>query len=347
MKKILSVITICLSIIMFTGCEQKSKVANTDTSIPSSSVSSTIEEKTTSTNKTVSSEVIVDVDKERARPVDKEVKVANPTGKINEEIQKRINNGEIVELKDGVCLDFDNDGKGEIIHFKIEGDSENWPQTYIVTVGNRQISKEAINPNGKFYGASLDNNHIQILVDADGPSSDASSDIFHYAEGQLWDIGTVYCHASQLTINKANNTFTGWKRSDMLMYWFKPVEYKVSSSYGFSINDNIKYVPPHISELPTEIYPMGFVVKLNMDLPLYLERDTKSQQITFKSGMMVSLTATDDKEWVYITPVDETTIPHDMNGGWLQMKKESFNTCLINGKEFSEDKVFTGIFRCD
>ncbi len=269
---------------------------------------------------------------------DAQIKVANPTEKVNEKLQNQILAGEIVELTDGDCLDLNNDQVGEVIHFKLNFLDDNRWGTYILTVGNRQIVREDINLTGKFYAAMLSGkwNGIQLLIDGDGPSADPFSGIFHYENDRLWNIGSVSNYANDLILT--TNGFSGSKRGTVIHTWYRPADYILANSQ-MSNQLGGSYTPPWIVEVPRDIYPMGTIVKLKCDLPLQTSRTNNTINMIIKSGFNVVLVATDNKEWVYISPAGNVTY----EGGWLQLKPDSFSSCLNGDKEISADNLFEGL----
>lgn len=269
---------------------------------------------------------------------DNEIKVSNPTGKINTKLQNQISDKEIVELKDGDCIDLNDDNVGEVIHFEISHSYSNGIDDYKLTVGNRQLKDSGENLTRNFYAARLGYN-IQILVEGDGPSCDPFCDVFHYENDRLWKIGTIYCPAN--SIIPKNKGFCAYKRGKVLQTWYRPADYIIADNNIFGHLENT-YIPLQIVEVPRDLYPMGTIVKLKCDLPLQLSRTNNDTNMLIKKGLNVILVATDDVEWVYICPLQNNSWKYP-EGGWLRMKPNSYNTCLIDGKEIIADDIFNGL----
>ncbi len=343
MKKTLAIILFCLLTVFLGGCKQNTKNVQSITPTPSTSSqeNNDNEYKTQLDTQDFRVEEVV----EEVTIKDTEINIKNPTSKINQALQKRILNKEVVKLYDGVCLDLNNDGKGEVIHFKIikNDNDSSYIDEYTLSVGNRQVKTDIIRPSGEFYGALLGGNPyngIQILINGDGPSSDPNYDIYHYQDNQLLYVNNLSGSPESIQIN--NHGFTGSKRGHILQTWYREADYVIMfKEHYWSLES--EYTRPIISEVPRDLYTMGNIVKLKQDLALHLSRTNTTGKITFPKGMKVCLATSDDVEWVYIVPVDKTNISCFMSGGWLKFKIGTFNTCLIDSREICADDLFDGL----
>ncbi|MFZ2537372.1 MAG: hypothetical protein WAX04_00525 [Oscillospiraceae bacterium] len=329
-QKLVILLVACFVLTSLVGCGQETPTSNSNILLPPVSSCET------SSDKVKSLPVL-----EEYLPVveDTKVKVTNSTGKINKKLQKQILAGEIVELTDGDCLDLNNDKVGEVIHFKLNRLNDTYWGTYILTVGNRQIVEEDINLTGKVYAAMLGGewNGIQLLIDGDGPSADPYSHIFHYENDRLWDIGLVSNYANDIILT--TDGFSGSKHGSVIHTWYRPADYILTTVFVKSEYEE-NYIPPQIVEVPRDIYPMGTIVTLKCDLPLQASRTNNTTNMIIKAGLNVVLVATDDIEWVYVSPAENSSY----NGGWLQLKLDSFDTCLIGDKEIPAGDIFEGLF---
>lgn len=319
------VLVVCLSVVVITllGCEHTPQTYEPPAT---SDVSPSVEE----------------VDKPKTPPIleeyfsvyeDVAVSVTNPIAEINKDLEKRIVDGEIVELTNGDCLDLNGDGIGEVINLEIISGGNSFANC-LLTVANRQIDIIIENPTGEFYATMLSNSHqgIQLLIDGDGASGDPHAHILEYQSDRLWHIGEITNQAQNITLTQ--NGFSGYKRGKVMQTWYHPVDYILARALSYN-----EYVPSRIVEVPRDIYPMGTVVTLLDDLPLQSSRTNSDISFIIKSGLDVCLVATDNKEWVYISPAGNS----QYDGGWIQLKKGSYDTLLIDGKELSAKDLFEGL----
>lgn len=246
----------------------------------------------------------------------------------------RIEAEEIVELKNGDKIDLDGDGTAEALRLE-EGADENH---LLLTAGDSQFDIYTINPTGKFYAASLGNDSsIQLLVTEDGPSSDPASYLFQYANGKLWSIGVVAGHAPEFIRTPDGFLTTG--RGQLLETWYHTKEYVLATASSLMVMGE-EYIPPFPAEVPVGTHPVGTIVRLKRSLPLLETTDAESPvRCTIDSGALVSLSASDDREWVYIEAVERNGT---LSSGWMRIKPGSYDTCLIDGSEVNAEQLFAG-----
>lgn len=257
--------------------------------------------------------------------------------------------GVVTVLSDGSTADFDGDGTAETLSF-VAGGEEYGPGWFTLAVGDQNVTVENCESlTGRIAALKLSSTTYYnpgafwgtlFLVDEYGPSSDPLSYCYLYTGGQLYDVGTIPALSEAIACNW-DGTLTTNIRASYIGTWSRPADYELASGTRWTDGYQVYY---RLSEVPRDIYPMGMIVTLNEDLPLYAARyDTDATRL-LEYGQQVILAATDDARWLYVTSMDGET------AGWVVFEVGASGygeSILIDGIATPIDDVFADIVYAD
>ncbi len=217
-----------------------------------------------------------------------------------------------------ISADLDGDGAEETILWNAELRTDgSWAYDQTLTVNGTEFagSLEDIGyycENVLDYWAVVDldtsDSYREIAIFDDGPSSDANTIFFRYADGKLTLLGRVYGYPDENGDKMSfpgDNTVESWTRLYNFQTWFAPARwvYDESAEYG-----NFRAEPMGDDGL---YYPNGSQELTALkDLHLYADKAELADVTTLTAGTQFTTLATDGAEWVLI----ETS---ELAQGWL------------------------------
>ncbi len=232
--------------------------------------------------------------------------------------------GQLVEIKSGTKLDYDQDGDLETLTFSSPDDNH-----MILKMKDGTATTEwAIDcdtPSKKVYlgDITLIDGVLDLFVDEYGPSSDYLVYVAGIKHKAFQNRATIPGTIKQLKLDKKGAISTS-KRMNILMTWFCTVKYKLNSSGKLAL-------------IGQSSYSMGnFKCKTKVALPLRKKASaTSAVAFTVPAGTEVSLVSTDDKRWIKIkAPAGE---------GWLEMD----DSITLKDPNISGIDAFDGLLMAD
>lgn len=246
-----------------------------------------------------------------------------------------IETGKITPVGDMASYDLDEDGTSDTIEYEIVRDSEGYDTGYILRVGNSQIMSDGYSMSEEINLLKLNEYTAPFLMISDyGPSDDYETQFYLYENGTLQFIGTIPSLPELMYTE--NGIITASVRGNVLYTWFREADYTLARSFG---EDG--QIPAALFEIPRPLYPMGIIVTLKVDLPLFVSPTNHDIDSVIDAGEQVVLCATDDKEWVYITSLETNT------SGWLQINRHNSYECFVGKEVLGSYDVFDGLLFAD
>lgn len=197
-------------------------------------------------------------------------------------------------------------------------------------------------------------NFLEIGVSSTGWSSDYATDFLRYDNGELYYLGCVGdsvdgaaefnfslvdSFGKPLTVN-GDGTVTAAKRLSIFQSWYANSTYKLNNDileevqdmyypYGEELKDDFNGVS---SKIYDENWPASYTSK---DINLYTKPDTSSETVAF-AAQKFAATATDNKNWVYLTGEDGTS-------GWLYYENNNTYDDFGNIAEFGNNAYIDAV----
>lgn len=224
----------------------------------------------------------------------------------------------MARLGETISADLDGDGKDEQILWDAVLDQSSWQYTTTLTVNGTDFASK-LQDMGYYCESVMDYWAVvdldvsdaarEIAIFDDGPSDDPNTLFFRYADGKLTLLGAIY---GMLSDDGSGQTYHGdgtvdsWLRLDVLQTWF------ADCTYGLGSDGKLSVIPQDL------YYPKGdygLSLKTLMELPLYTENNANVQAELAPAGTALTLTATDNAEWVQAQTSDGRTV-------WLHLNAE-------------------------
>lgn len=253
---------------------------------------------------------------------------------LNEQVSELNQNDGVLNIEDELTeasVDLNGDGVPETIKITFDKDQYGTLQAYTLKINDQEIKKDEWNLQGYFRIADIDknDNHLEILVGAEGPSNDYTTDFYAFDGNDVINMGQtqgVYKYYDTKKMDfPGEGTFTTQTRGLILQTW------SYEDEYGLNENHTLKH-------LPKDLYDMETSVTMLKDLPLQKSSDDAAIVTTLKTGDKATLISTDNKEWV---------LAKDKNGveGWFKVNELIY--VLISGNKFLSTEVFDGLLMAD
>ncbi len=209
--------------------------------------------------------------------------------------------GQLIEIKSGTKLDYDQDGNLETLIFS--SPDENHMNLKIKDGSSSTAwSIECTEPSKKVYLGDIDmkDGILDLFVDEFGPSDDYLVYVAGIQHKSFLNRETVPGTIKQLKLDKKGSISTS-KRMNILMTWFCSVKYKLNQA------GKLVFVAQ-------TGYSMGnFKCKTKVALSLKAKAVSSSTiALIVPAGTDVSLVSTDDKHWIKIKT--------SSGEGWLEME---------------------------
>lgn len=243
-------------------------------------------------------------------------------------------------LGEDISADLDGDGAEETIRWAADVNPAKQIYTYAasLTVNGTEFSEgERI---GDYYCETVldywavvdldtSDSHKEIAIFDDGPSNDANTIFFRYADGQLTLLGRVYGYPDEngdKMYFPGDNTVESWTRLRNLQTWFAPARwvYDESAEYGSfrvePLTDDGLYYPYGSQELTAL-----------QDLHLYADKAELADVTTLTAGTEFTTLATDGGEWVLVECADLTQ-------GWIHVVG-GFEVETTSGSIYGADAI--------
>ena len=263
------------------------------------------------------------------------------------------NNGDLMiirETQDGASDDYDGDGKTEALSFAAKLD-EYGDGSFTIGVGDQTLSIDGCMAlSGKVYALKLAFGSYYppvgfwgtlFMANEFGPSDDPLTYCFFYTDGKLYNVGAIPSAPDAMSVNM-DGLITTQVRAARIGTWSRPADYKLASGHDWSSDNAIAYY--QMTEIPRDVYPMGMIVDLKIDLPLLASRYDADASATLKAGRQVVLAATDDCRWLCVSSLDGET------SGWVKLTgaTDTFTDgVVVNGQATDVNDVFGNILYAD
>ncbi len=250
--------------------------------------------------------------------------------------------GKIMRLENGTMIDLDLDGKEECVYYEILKE-DGWDTGYRLTVGDVRFEQEGFYMDGELYLLKLTQYAPPMLLVCDyGPSDDYMTYFHVYENGKISYVGLIGALVDEMRIQ--NGIITAPVRGNILYTWYHDADYSLAHSSGIDYYSEDGFAPIEyaIYEIPRYLYPMGLIVTTKVDLPLTEAMGNQTQRAVVPAGSKVILSATDDKQWVYIQSADDWAL-----NGWMEVVGEFGLECRVGNKTMYSDEVFEGLLFAD
>lgn len=173
-----------------------------------------------------------------------------------------------------------------------------------------------------------------------GPSDDPLSYLFMYRDGVLYNLGMVPALPESMVFED-NGNFSTYVRARLLGTWSRPADYIIASAFYWNEETDQATEEYLVTEVPRDAYPMGQIVTLKKNLPVFASRYDTEPVKTLTAGEKAIISATDDCRWLYIVDADLG------EGGWVKMQGEYTATIQIGESWVDETEVFDGLVYAD
>jgi len=232
-------------------------------------------------------------------------------------------------IESGSKIDLNGDGELDEIYLEYTPPQYNngvWTfyNDFRLIINDASIEWYAENPDGTMYICNIDASdpYKAIAVTDTGPSDDYCAHFFYYDGIEIHSMGVI--EGSEQTIAAdGSGILTTSKRGSILHTWFYPQQYRLTSDRK-------------LEEVPAELYPMKYLVKVVKELPLVKSPDDPSLSVTLNPGEDALIYASDDKEWLLIVNKDGLE-------GWVAI--DNYNE--IRGTGLTADEYFEGLIYAD
>lgn len=246
------------------------------------------------------------------------------------------------QVESGATEDFDGDGEAETLTLETDLSEYN-DGSFVLTVGGATYAQEeCVDLEPQVYALQLgEYGYIYgtlFMISENGPSDDPYTYCCLYTEGQLLDVGAIPAMAKHFELH--DSIISTRVSIDLLGTWSRPADYELA--IGVEWMEEEPEMIYRLVEVPRDIYSMGRITTLQMDLPLMGERADGAPIATLAAGSKVILTATDGVRWVYATSLDGQT------RGWFRWRHLDWPSEVnVGGVWMPEDEVFTYLLYAD
>lgn len=267
--------------------------------------------------------------------------------------EEAANTGDLMtirETQDGARDDYDGDGNAETLSFSTKLDEYD-DGSFTIGVGDQTLTVDGcIALSGKVYALKLAYGSYYnpvgfwgtlFMVNEYGPSDDPASYCFFYTDGKLYNVGEIFSSPESMSVN-ADGLITTQVRAARIGTWSRPADYKLASGHDWSTDNATAFY--QMIEIPRDVYPMGMIVDLKIDLPLLASRFDTDASVTLTANQQVVLAATDDCRWLYVSSLDGET------AGWVKLTgaTDAFTDgVIVNGQATDVNDVFGNILYAD
>ena len=261
------------------------------------------------------------------------------TGKLTVIHNEYDQNVHFVKMNQVCKYDLDGDGTEEELCVTAKKQRSNW-YPYFYYEGSVDVTINGTKYRNVYFGENHSLSSYYCIIDIDksdsklhlaiqdyGPSSDYSSAIFEYNNGELNNIDTIsgvfdYNHGFYDTVCYGDGTIGSYMHFGVLHTWFGKITYNFENSeLTMQKQDYYEATSPSTHTLTT-------------DLTVYEKRSLSSKKTIIPTGSSVSLLGTDNKEWVKIQTQDSKNY-------WMKMVPEKYSVILVDGQtEMSGSDVF-------
>jgi len=208
----------------------------------------------------------------------------------------------LVPMGETACADLDGDGSAEEICVSIVPDADGWDSVQLLLNGEDRTDSIYIDgetwfdcPDTGFWAVTdvySADNLLEIAIQDLGPSDDYYTNFFRYEGGEIYSFGGVegliwnsYSNSSDLSFDE-DGFVRSYMRLDVLQTWYADVQYEIAPRGVLDV------VPRETYEalVPTEVTVIAPLCAFNS------KGDTAYE--TLETGTALTLTATDNFEWV-------------------------------------------------
>lgn len=267
--------------------------------------------------------------------------------------EEAANTGDLMtirETQDGARDDYDGDGNAETLSFSTKLDEYD-DGSFTIGVGDQTLTVDGCMAlSGKVYALKLAYGSYYnpvgfwgtlFMANEFGPSDDPASYCFFYTDGKLYNVGEILSSPESMSVN-ADGLITTQVRAARIGTWSRPADYKLASGHDWSTDNATAFY--QMIEIPRDVYPMGMIVDLKIDLPLLASRFDADASATLTANQQVVLAATDDCRWLYVSSLDGET------AGWVKLtgSTDAFTDgVIVNGQATDVNDVFGNILYAD
>lgn len=267
--------------------------------------------------------------------------------------EEAANTGDLMtirETQDGARDDYDGDGNAETLSFSTKLDEYD-DGSFTIGVGDQTLTVDGCMAlSGKVYALKLAYGSYYnpvgfwgtlFMANEYGPSDDPLTYCFFYTDGKLYNVGEIPSSPDAMSVNM-DGLITTQVRAARIGTWSRPADFKLAS--GVRWNDESSDVFYQMIEIPRDVYPMGMIVDLKIDLPLLASRFDTDASVTLTANQQVVLAATDDCRWLYVSSLDGET------AGWVKLtgSTDAFTDgVIVNGQATDVNDVFGNILYAD
>ena len=245
--------------------------------------------------------------------------------------------GVIFPVEHAAQLDLDGDGTAENIEFEINVGEDGYDTGYTLRINDRAFIGFGYDMNRNLYALCLDeySGSLLLMVSDYGPSDDHETTFYYWKSGEILPAGTIYAMPENMKVS-ADGVITAAIRGNVLHTWFHDADFALAT--GFDAEWNSIY---YMYQIPRYVYPMGNIVTLKADLPLYAGMNSNEISTTIQAGTKVVLCATDDVEWVYIQTVE------GFASGWMRLAESYGYECVVDDEIMASYDLFDGLIFAD
>ena len=267
--------------------------------------------------------------------------------------EEAANTGDLMtirETQDGARDDYDGDGNAETLSFSTKLDEYD-DGSFTIGVGDQTLTVDGcIALSGKVYALKLVYGSYYnpvgfwgtlFMANEYGPSDDPLTYCFFYTDGKLYNVGEIPSSPDAMSVN-VDGLITTQVRAAHIGTWSRPADYKLASGHDWSTDNATAFY--QMIEIPRDVYPMGMIVDLKIDLPLLASRFDADASATLTANQQVVLAATDDCRWLYVSSLDGET------AGWVKLTgaTDAFTDgVIVNGQATDVNDVFGNILYAD
>lgn len=246
----------------------------------------------------------------------------------------------IIEAGNYMSSDFDYDGIPETMMLRSNLNSYG-DGSFVLSVNGQSFTMDnCISLDPTVYAMRYGYYATLFMINEYGPSDDPITYCFYYDAGKLSYVGNIYSMVQNFTVSN-DGVITAPVRNNMIGTWSRPADFVLAWGYSYDYyGDFITYA--QICEVPRDVYPMGMIVTLNYDLPLYASRWDNSASTLLTGNRKVILAASDDVSWLYVTDFEGVT------RGWVRMMKYDYADYLVLDTGYvAIDDIFADILYAD
>jgi len=251
---------------------------------------------------------------------------------------------QLIELENGE-YDLDGDGTNETVTFATDVD-EYGDGLFTISVNDFVYEQTCCGLEPVLYAMCVGNENYYygtlLMVSEYGPSDDHYTYMTFYTNETLYTVGEIGALATEFSVD-STGMITTTVRANMIGTWFRPADFILANGYEWMEDGDGYYQYYRIVEVPRDIYPLGMIVTMNMDLPVYASSFDTAPSAVLYAGEQVVLTATDDVSRLYITSMTGET------KGWVSIgaTEEYYHCVYVDGKAVFMDDVFANILYAD